>query len=487
MSGLLPSSTVANAPSGRRRAVSRHRRSRRLPTGRRALLAIALPVLLLLLLCAGIGVAWALTPEHTGPLPSGVTLGAVLAGVVLVFAVAWRSGVSRLGAVLAAALCAVAPPAVRAASIGVPEHLAVVALLVAVLLLTVRSRRRIMVPLAALAAGVAAGLAPLAIAAAPFLAVQATRVLRKRHRIPTLPISGAVFFAAVGIGWALVGLNPSVGAHLGGTTVLDWVRTSPVGAVVAAAALVLGFFSRRARPLAGFAVTLLVLSVWPDGGESVRYTVLLTPVLALLTAGAADRALDALLRPSPRTRIVAAVGAVAVSFALVAGIVVSALEVRSSAVAAESSDGDGAPSGEPSPGASPSPSTTPSTPAPGQDDRASVGQELARNPRLTLESEAARLLNAGDVDRRISIVLGQLLSQHDVTVADFPAVKGEDGPRRQLLVTDMDGEQLGTQGASMTALTSFLAALTGTFAVDSVSVTDDGVLATFPLPAAGGD
>ncbi|BDZ46616.1 hypothetical protein [Naasia aerilata] len=485
MSGLLPSSTPATAPSGRRRAVSRHRRSRRLPTGRRALLGIAVPVLLLLLLCVAVGVAWALGAQHTGPLPAGVTLVAVLAAVVLVFVVAWRSGVSRLGSVLAAALCAVAPPAVRAASAGVPEHLAVVALLIAVLLLTVRSRRRIMVPLAALAAGLAAGIAPLALAAAPFLAVEAARVLRKRHRIPTLPISGAVFFATVGIGWAVVGFDPNVAPHLGGTTVLDWLRTSPVGAVVAAAALVLGFFSRRSRPLAGFALTVLVLSVWPDGGEPVRYTVLVTPVLALLTAGAADRALDALLRPSPRVRILAAAGAVAVTIALVAGIVVSALEVRSSAVAAESpgsSPADASPSADAA-----TPSATASTPAPGQEARASVGQELARNPRLTLESEASRLLTSGEVDRRIAIVLGQLLSQHDVTVADFPALAGEDGPRRQLFVTAMDGEQLGTQGASMTALTSFLAALTGTFAVDSVSVTDDGVLATFPLPAAGGD
>jgi hypothetical protein len=44
----------------------------------------------------------------------------------------------------------------------------------------------------------------------------------------------------------------------------------------------------------------------------------------------------------------------------------------------------------------------------------------------------------------------------------------------------MDGEPLGTGGASMTTLTAFLAALTGGFAVESVTVTRDGVLATFP-------
>src|SRR3954454_14991761 len=188
MAETLESPAVA---PGRRRAASRHRRTRRIPTGRRALVELGAPALLLALLAFALVALRALPGGHAGPLPPGLTLTAAIVAVVLVFPVARLTGMGPLAAAAAVLFAALAPPAVRSDRVGVPEHLAVVALLAAVLLLAMRSSPRVTLPLAALLSGAAAAVAPFAVAAAPFLALQGFRRVRRRHRIPTLPLAGA--------------------------------------------------------------------------------------------------------------------------------------------------------------------------------------------------------------------------------------------------------------------------------------------------------
>ncbi|WP_210506045.1 hypothetical protein [Naasia sp. SYSU D00057] len=467
---------ASSAAPGRRRAVSRHKRTRRVPTGRRALVELGLPALVLAALVAAIVALWSVPGERTGPLPAGVTLAGSIATVVLVLPVARLSGVGVPGAVLAAAFAALAPPAVAAARVGVPEHLAVVALLAAVLLLAIRYSPRVTLPIAALLAAAATALSPLALAAAPFLARQALTRLRRRHRIPTLPLAGAIYFAGTAAGWALLSLNSEAAPVAGAATAADWVTTFPAGAVAAVAALAFGLVDRSLRPLAGFALTVLVLSFWPDGDESTRLTVLLTPALAILVGAALDR----ILRWT-RGRTLPTIAAV-----IAAALVVSSGAAASVAAAVTSENRSSEPAAPGPSSTTPAPTASPrATPAPGAAARAAVGAELAQNPRLALSPGARALLTDGAVDRRIPVVLAQLLSRHDVTVADFPAADGDDpSARRRVFVTQLDGEQLGTGGASMTALTSFLAALTGDFTVESVTVTGDGVLATFPTAPA---
>ena len=479
--------TSPEIPHGRRRANSRHARTRALPLPRTmsTFLRLVVPAIVLLLVGTAAAVAFLLAPSHPGPLPAAVTLAAVLGTLVVVFVVGLRLGLSTLAAGIATALAALAPPAVRAATVGVPEHLAILALLVAAGLLTLRTRLHLVIPIVAILAGAAAAVAPVALAALPFLGAQAFAALRRKHRLPTLPIAGALYFAVIALGWAVIGLDANPGPSFGFTTLSDWLSTDPVGTVVGIIALVLAATMSAFRAFAGFAVALLVLSVWPDGDESIRYTVLLAPLFALLIGAAADRALAAIGRHAMAPRLVGVAGAAAVALAITAGVSVSALELRDRAVAADLTQPT--PTGEPEPTAvvTAAPTPTPMPDSPEEEARReSAGEQVAQNPRLTLENDSANLLSSGAVDRRIAVVLGQLLSEHDLTVAGFPAVEGEDPSiRRQLLVTAMDGSALRPGGASMSVLGSYLSGLTGTFAVDAVTVTSDGVLATFPVPA----
>ena len=109
-------------------------------------------------------------------------------------------------------------------------------------------------------------------------------------------------------------------------------------------------------------------------------------------------------------------------------------------------------------------------------DRASAGAQLAANPALTLDTASRDLLTGGRVDSRIILSLGQLLGTGDATVLDFPAVTGEnDAARRQVLLQSVDGE------AARTAVTGWFGALDGPVKPSSVTVTDAGVLVTFPV------
>lgn len=479
----------AETPAGRRRAVQRHRRTRppRLRGKQPAMLGTVAPVALVAVLAVAVAGAFGLSTDRSGPLPQTVTLAALLTAVVLLTLVARRLGLGVLATAAAIAFAMLTPPAVRAAAIGVPEHLAVLALLGAVLLLLSRRSGIAVVPVAGALAGAAVAVAPLAMAAVPFLLGAALRGLRRGRRVPTLPLAGAAFFAVAGVGWAVLGLDITSAPRFGGALLADWAGANPVGAVVAVAAIAFGLLRPTLRPLSGFGLTVLALGVWPEGDEAHRLTVLLAPALGLLVGAATEKAVRALALRSSREFYAGVAGAVAVGAALLAGIAGSAGELgRQQAVAdsaAPQQETDAAPdvpgtAAETSP--RPAPASTSATVAPAEvERRASSGRQLVQNPRLTVSAEARALLESGQVDRRIPVVLAQFLTQYDLTVADFPATPDEEG-RRQVLVSAVDGAPVAPGDVAVAPLTSFLTGLTGSFIVESVTVAADGVLAVFP-------
>jgi hypothetical protein len=128
------------------------------------------------------------------------------------------------------------------------------------------------------------------------------------------------------------------------------------------------------------------------------------------------------------------------------------------------------------------PSTTPATPA---EQRAAAarretGAQLATNPRLTLDGADRALLQGGDVDSRVSIVLGQLLAVHRLTIGGFPIVEGDNGAaRRQVLISAIDGHPVPHDADATGTVHRYLSALRGPYATTAIDATDTGVLATF--------
>jgi len=487
-------SDQAEPQRGRRRAASRHRNSRsvRLPTPVAFFLHYGLPIVVLIVLYVVTVIEFSYAPATDGPLPQSVVLVATLLTIALTFVVARRVGLTSLGATVAAALITIAPAAIDSKATGVLEHLAVVGLLASVALVTARRRLSFALPAAALLAGVAAVLSPIALVAAPFLALHVGAGWRRtRGRRPVI-LAAAVFVATLAVGALIAGpATMPMDPTLGTTTLQEWVTRDPIGTVVAIAAVGIGFANPRLRLFSVLAVALLVFSIWPDGDVAVRYTVLLSPTFAVLIGGAADLAVEAIGRHAALPRVAGILGTAALAVAIVVAVTLSSIDVRTRAFAegggGSSSDGGASGDDSTSPPASAGPSAAPTATGPTPDtsaeavaERTAMGIQLLRNPRLSVSEVARRLLADGSVDARISIVLGQILSEHTLTVADFPVVDDEDPTvRHQLLATEMDGAVLATGGASMTSLTAYLSGLTGSFAVESVAVDASGVLATF--------
>jgi hypothetical protein len=130
----------------------------------------------------------------------------------------------------------------------------------------------------------------------------------------------------------------------------------------------------------------------------------------------------------------------------------------------------------------PTPSATPPTAAERRaaDARKRTGAELAQNPRLTVDGPDRALLQGGEVDSRIAIVLGQLLSQHTVTIGGFPALAGDTGTvRRQAVISAIDGRPVPADADATGTVLRYLSSLRGDYATSTIDATDAGVLATF--------
>ena len=123
-----------------------------------------------------------------------------------------------------------------------------------------------------------------------------------------------------------------------------------------------------------------------------------------------------------------------------------------------------------------------------QSDRVDAGTELALNPRLDLASRATRdLVTGGRVDARLLITLPQAADLGRLSVADAPAVAGEESladlPRRQVLLTAVDGRPLSTSTDDVARLESFWASQPYPFRPDSTAMTADGLLVTYGIDA----
>lgn len=435
----------ADVPHGRRRSESRHRRTPGQGPSPVAvgLLHYAVPAVLLLALVALVLVASLLSPTHTGPLPANATLPLVIAAVPLVFAAALRLGLSTVGAVVAAALSAFLLPTASSDVVGVAEHVAVVLGLVTIAIWPHNVRGLIR-------RYVSGGLAGAAIAASPLAIFAVAAVMAwllhypddrgRRARALIGPTATGLAVAAIGISLLAV------------TSWLDW-------------------------------------TTWAGNVSFATIVVAMSPAFGIVGGLAADRSLAALGARSTRPLVLGSIGVVGLCLLLAATAGATLSQVRDRTLAAELRSEPGAPI----------PASTsaslPSTPAiadtaEARDRRVRDSSQLLTNPRLTVSAEARTLLEDGDVDRRILLVLGQLLADHDLTVADFPQ-SGDEDIRRSLLVTEADGDALTTGGASIPVLSAYLSGLTGDYAVETLSVDESGVLAVFPLldadPAVSGE
>ncbi|MHA7282194.1 ArnT family glycosyltransferase [Arthrobacter sp. TMS2-4] len=116
--------------------------------------------------------------------------------------------------------------------------------------------------------------------------------------------------------------------------------------------------------------------------------------------------------------------------------------------------------------------------------RAAVGVELAQNPALELDEEAEAQLSSGQVDARVVAALSRRAAIDESLSVSFPSVEGEDGSlRRQVLVTAANGAPLDPGTPEAEAHETWFEGLGGSFAAESATRTEDGVLVTFSIAA----
>ena len=112
-----------------------------------------------------------------------------------------------------------------------------------------------------------------------------------------------------------------------------------------------------------------------------------------------------------------------------------------------------------------------------------AGQQLTENSALRLSSSAETLLIDGQVDARLILVLALLLSDHTLSIADFPQGDGSVADlRNSVVITELDGADLATNAQARVDATSLLLAFAAPAAPSHVTMTDDGILARFDGP-----
>ncbi len=116
--------------------------------------------------------------------------------------------------------------------------------------------------------------------------------------------------------------------------------------------------------------------------------------------------------------------------------------------------------------------------------RADSGNQLTRNSRLMISTANLKRFDAGQVDQRITISLGELASNGAVSVADLPIVPGEEGLSfRQVVIASVNGQPMVSNGRLTSAARSLISSLGGRLAPEKVTPTPDGVTLTFSVTA----
>ena len=116
--------------------------------------------------------------------------------------------------------------------------------------------------------------------------------------------------------------------------------------------------------------------------------------------------------------------------------------------------------------------------------RARLGTALTTNTALRLDETAATLLRDGNVDPRLMLTLAALTSAHRVGVAAFPAVPldAPEALRRVVVLSSFDG----TAPASSTLLKTWLAGQQAPFAPAGVTADGPDLVLNYPVPSPTG-
>lgn len=119
--------------------------------------------------------------------------------------------------------------------------------------------------------------------------------------------------------------------------------------------------------------------------------------------------------------------------------------------------------------------------------RTTAGRQLATNPGLQLDPADRDLLTGGQVDARVLIGATLAAPTAELTVAGFPVVAGEeDRPRRQLLISAIDGRAATEASPTRQNLIDLLQSQAAPYAPRSITSTDQGLLITWNVDAPSG-
>jgi hypothetical protein len=108
-----------------------------------------------------------------------------------------------------------------------------------------------------------------------------------------------------------------------------------------------------------------------------------------------------------------------------------------------------------------------------------IGAELARNRHVVLPTGVRRELAAGRVDARIPAALATLEQSSPIHVAALPAVPGEIGPKRQVLLSAVGDEPLRPASAASAAVRRALLRAGPGYAPQRITETPAGLLVTY--------
>jgi 4-amino-4-deoxy-L-arabinose transferase-like glycosyltransferase len=121
--------------------------------------------------------------------------------------------------------------------------------------------------------------------------------------------------------------------------------------------------------------------------------------------------------------------------------------------------------------------------------RSAAGRALVDNPALDIAPGVEDLMTGGLVDARALTVLPEAASVGDLTIADVPALPGEESleqPRRALLISEIDGVPVSQAGAATEEVADFLAEQPAPYNPKSVQRTAGGLLVTYSIGSPAG-
>ena len=207
---------------------------------------------------------------------------AAIAGIVLIWLLARRLGLSRWAATVAAVLFAASPLAVGLQHLVVVEHIAVIWALSALVLVTTRETKLWHDILAALCLIAAILTSPLALF---FLPAAGWVLLRRSLTRAALVAILLNFGLGVAFGPAASVLRPHLAS--GGPGTVDWLSFDPALGVLSVVALVAGLFVVSLRPFALSGLLIVAATLIP-GVPATAALALLLPVTPILIAGLAQ-------------------------------------------------------------------------------------------------------------------------------------------------------------------------------------------------------